>query len=197
MRKKLIPQDAPQVMVIDIPESDNPPHQNLYDKKYYRRSGTESLPMEHDLVASYFGRKTGPILKANFHALAKPTEFTGDPPFSNEFRVRVTIDNSGKRVGKYVEAIFIFPAPITCARSDGVEFGMTSVACILAYRPGNSATTSKFSILEMSSSILEIGFTVSKTYLDGHADDTFILWTIYADEMEPQQGSITLREVLT
>src|SRR6266446_8203445 len=33
VRKKLIPQDAPQIMIIDVPESENPPHQSLYDKK--------------------------------------------------------------------------------------------------------------------------------------------------------------------
>src|SRR5439155_2952418 len=61
VRKKVIPAAHPQVMVVEVPGSENPPHQSLYDKKYYRRSGTESLPMEHDLIALLFGRMLGPI----------------------------------------------------------------------------------------------------------------------------------------
>src|SRR5437870_4479895 len=50
-RKRLLPEGAPRVMVVDVLASTDPPHQSLGDKRYYRRSGTESLPMEHDVVA--------------------------------------------------------------------------------------------------------------------------------------------------
>jgi predicted HTH transcriptional regulator len=50
-QKRLIPNEQPRVMVIFVPQSDDPPHQNLVDKKYYRRAGIESFPMTHDLIA--------------------------------------------------------------------------------------------------------------------------------------------------
>jgi len=71
-------------MVVDIEGSEDPPHQNLADWRYYRRSGTESLPMEHDLVALLFGRRLGPILSVEFQTLGHLDSFNPrDPPMSN------------------------------------------------------------------------------------------------------------------
>src|SRR4051794_21179830 len=61
--------DGTAVMVVQIPESDEAPHQVLGDCRYYRRAGTQSRPMEHDLVALYFGRRRRPRLAVDVQAL--------------------------------------------------------------------------------------------------------------------------------
>jgi hypothetical protein len=196
VRKKVIPTTAPQIMLVDIPESENPPHQSLYDKKYYRRSGAESLPMEHDLVALYFGRRTGPLLGVQFHPLAKPSGFSGDPSFSNPFTVRVQIVNEGKRIGQYVEAIFIFPhsAHVRIPLKSGYWESIDSLY------PGFQVRqyTNNIGVFhpKMSKSILEIDLSVSKEYFDQKLDETFVQCTVYANEMDPRGGNITLRQLM-
>ena len=92
-RKKLIPPDAPRVMVVDIAASEDPPHQSLADKRYYRRSGEESVPMEHDLVAMHFGRRHGPSLEIGFERYDQLEPYSGEPPTSKPVRLRVSIRN--------------------------------------------------------------------------------------------------------
>lgn len=63
IQQRAIPPDNPQVLVVYVPQSRKSPHQSSADKKYYHRSGIESIPMGHDLVELHFGRRLGPILK--------------------------------------------------------------------------------------------------------------------------------------
>jgi len=182
-------------MIVDVPESDNPPHQSLYDKKYYRRSGTESLPMEHDLVALYFGKRTGPLLSLLFQPSDRPQVFTGDPLFSNDVSLRIAVLNEGKRVGKYVEVILMFPNP------DYVRPQISHVkwSNIDKLYPGSKAYQFSENIgvfhPKMRKSILEMAFNVSKEYFDRHAASPFMTWTVYADEMDPRRGTVSLRDL--
>jgi hypothetical protein len=194
LRKKVIPRDQPRVMLIDVPESEDPPHQSLHDKKYYRRSGVESLPMEHDLVALLFGRKTGPLLDVEFQSLKSPQQFVG-PLFYEEGLLRVFVRNSGRRIGRYVETILLFPPQeqvrITTKSGD--------VANIDSLHLGKQARqfAQNVSVFHprLRKSILELGIEVSKAYRDNNPDDALVSWTIFADEMNPRGGSVSLRDL--
>src|SRR5688500_4308542 len=96
-------------MVVYVPQSDGAPHQNAGDHKYYRRAGIESLPMPHDLVALYFGRRSGPLLSLRFDPLNRLRGFSGDPSISKPWEIRVYLENHGKRVARYAKAILDIP----------------------------------------------------------------------------------------
>lgn len=195
IRKKLVPQDRPQLMIIDVPESENPPHQNLYDKKYYRRSGTESLPMEHDLIALYFGRRTGPILSVIFQPLNRPDAPNGDPPFLSNLYLRIGVENSGKRIGKYVEVIIVFPP------ADHVRLHVHNINWmnINDLYPGRQARqfVANAGVFHpgLSKSILEMKVDISESYLREHGNDPFATWTVYADGMNPRDGAVSLHDL--
>ena len=110
IRRRLVPEANPQLLLIDIPESQDPPHQSLYDKRYYRRSGVECLPMEHDLVALKFGRRLSPALDLIMQPTSAPGEYQGGPPWTTQSNVRLFIQNVGRRVGREVVALLRFPA---------------------------------------------------------------------------------------
>ena len=195
IRKKLIPADAPQIMLIEVAASEDPPHQNLYDKKYYRRSGTESLPMEHDLVALHFGRRIGPLLSVQFRSLKRPTQFSGEPSFSDESLLRVLIENSGRRVGRFVEVIFLFPDQehVKISLKSG---NMESIDRLYQRRQARQFTENVDVFHPLTAkSIIEIGLAISKTYIEEKGEDPFVVWKIFADAMAPRQGSISLRDL--
>jgi len=195
LRKKLVPADQPQVMLIDVPASEDPPHQSLHDKKYYRRSGTESVPMEHDLVALHFGRRLGPLLELKFQSLRPPTQFAGDPPFTDQSLVRIFVENLGRRVGRFVEVLLIFPGEddlhIVTKQGPAVRIDQ------LYPRQQARQFTNNIGVFHphLPMSILEFGFQFSQRFMLHHPDDPFVKWQIYADEMPPRIGSVTLREL--
>ena len=165
VRKKVIPAAHPQVMVVEVPGSENPPHQSLYDKKYYRRSGTESLPMEHDLIALLFGRMLGPILDLKFQTLQPITGFTGDDPRSNEGIVRVLIENLGRRVGRFVQVVLLFPpSPEVVVR---VQSGNTTNIDNLYSGRQARQFSQDVSVFHprMRVSILELGLAVGRDFV--------------------------------
>ena len=196
IEKRLLPQGQPRVMVVYIPPSEEPPHQNLVGKKYYRRSGVESIPMEHDLVALHFGRRLGPILSLRFQPLNRPNTLGGDPAFSNELLLRVLVENAGKRIGRFVEVVLFFPeqghaTPIRAASGNAVN--------IDALHPGRQARqfTENIGVFHpgMSKRILELGFGLSKEFIANPPNEPFIEWIIYSDNMNPRQGTVSLREL--
>lgn len=64
VRKKPIDAEAGrQVLLFDVPTSPIAPHQLATDKVYYRRENAHSVPMSHDLIELYFGRRMQAILE--------------------------------------------------------------------------------------------------------------------------------------
>jgi hypothetical protein len=195
IRKRLIPEVNPRLMLVDVPESQDPPHQSLYDKRYYRRSGVECLPMEHDLVALKFGRRLSPVLELVPQPLSAPGDYQGDPPWTVPCRLRFFINNLGRRVGREVVALLRFPASSMLQVHDfrhtlenidrlydGIQarqFGNhTSV-----YHPG------------MNTSVAEIDFSFAKAEKSSLAELPLIEWTLFADEMLPRTGVVTLDSI--
>jgi hypothetical protein len=188
IRKKLIPGDAPIVMILDVPASEDPPHQSLHDKKYYYRSGSECIPMDHDLVAQKFGRKLAPILQLRAQSLSTPEEISTDPTWYKEARLRLLLENGGRRVGRYVNIILMFPPPEFVRLTD-VAMNLLDIDRLYpgaqarqfidnhnVYHPG------------MNVSIVEIGCTFAKSFVR-KADTVCVGWTLYAEDMNPRQGN--------
>jgi hypothetical protein len=192
---KMIPQDSPRVMVVYVPQSDGAPHQNAGDHKYYRRAGIESLPMPHDLVALYFGRRSGPLLSLRFDPLNRLRDFGGDPAISNPWEIRVFMENSGKRVAKYVKAIVFMPIePVphfkvtlgTHQRLDDLYPGQHALQFaenVGVIYPG------------LSTHMFTFKLRVTHDYAENQLQDPFLRWQIFCDEMEAKEGVLSLADL--
>lgn len=195
LRKKLIPPTDPKVLVVEVPPSEDPPHQSLYEKRYYRRSGSECLAMDHDLIALKFGRKLAPALDLVFAPLAAPSVFAGEPPWSNEAHLRLLISNGGRRIGRHVRLILRFPSTEAVRLSDR-KGTLTNIDALYSglqarqfsddagvFHPG------------MNTSVVELGVSFAESYAREKSDEPLIQWTLFADEMSPRQGEASLKEL--
>lgn len=81
------------VFLIDIPQSENPPHMAL--NRYYKRLNFMSIPMEHYEVADFFNRRRKPFLILR-------TEITKVENLNSEYKftLRFYIQNNGKAAAK-------------------------------------------------------------------------------------------------
>ena len=195
IRKKLIPPDNPQVMVVEVLASDDPPHQNLYDKVYYRRSLFECKAMEHDLVAMKFGRMLSPILDVHIESLVVLSMFSGEPPWSDLGRIPITISNTGRRVGRYINLLLLFPPRdvfritthnIKLHDIDNLYPTMQArqfVDNVGAYHPG------------LRTRIVDLDVSFTEAFAQESVDQPLIVWKLYVDEMSPRQGEVSLRDL--
>jgi hypothetical protein len=97
MRAKVLGDSDRLVLVYEVEPSPLAPHQFVPDARYYRREGPKSVPMSHDLVELFFGRRSGPLLRPRGDTVEMV-------PGGNEFRVRFTIHNAGAGVATDVLA---------------------------------------------------------------------------------------------
>jgi hypothetical protein len=99
LRSKTLPTGATaEALLFDIPASPIAPHQVTAHHKYYRRQGADSLPMTHDLVELYFGRRLHPKLEPHFQV----REFVEHDDGSVSFLALVGLLNSGGQVAREV-----------------------------------------------------------------------------------------------
>lgn len=180
-------------IIVYIPKSYETPHQSLVDKKYYRRSLTESIPMEHDIVELHFGRRLGPILslKVNIVENEKISKLKfNENNFSESITLRLSVNNSGQRVGKYVEIVLLFPSSDKIkiindnklSNIDNLYKGQNIQARQYTQNIGvfHPLTDKRFS---------DIAIEISKDYFNKiEPRESLITWNIFADEMQPMSG---------
>lgn len=85
------------IFLLDIPQSENPPHM-AFDKRYYRRLNFGNSPMEHYEVSDFFGRRRKPCLSL----IVELTEVdVKDSTY--QLKIRLFLQNSGKAIAKYTQ----------------------------------------------------------------------------------------------
>jgi hypothetical protein len=100
IRHKTIPVgDTPQAILLDVPQSPSAPHQVAGECRYYRRQGVESVPMSHDLVELYFGRRMQAKLEPIVLSYAEPEN---PDPSHVQCRVNLGLLNAGGQIGRDV-----------------------------------------------------------------------------------------------
>jgi hypothetical protein len=120
LQRRVLIRDNLTLMVVHVPQSDEAPHQSLTDHRYYRRAGAESLPMEHDLVELYFGRRRSPVLAVETEV--NRTAISGgfdDDGLSDEIGMRLFLVNRGRRVARYANVIFTWAKAAVVIQSRG------------------------------------------------------------------------------
>jgi hypothetical protein len=195
LKKKLIPNVAPHFMVIDVPASDDRPHQSLVDHKYYRRSGTENSPMDHDLVSMQFGRRTGPVLAVHLTRLVNFTTIITATQITNEMVLRVEVRNEGKRTAHHVELVLIFPSRdiVEVATKSGAVEGIDRL-----YMPNQARMIRlRDQVVHpgVTISVAELGFVFRENYFVNHQADPMMKWTVNAEDMVQKDGEISLAEL--
>jgi hypothetical protein len=85
------------IFLLDIPQSENPPHM-AFDKRYYRRLNFGNSPMEHYEVSDFFGRRK----KSCLNLTVEVTEVdVKDSTY--ELKIRLFLQNLGKAIAKYTQ----------------------------------------------------------------------------------------------
>ncbi len=86
--------DDPQVVfLIDIQQSENPPH--MVNNKYYFRHNFKCEPMQHYQVADFFNKRRKPLLYVKIDILDFDVK-------ENLLKLRFNINNKGKAIAKHV-----------------------------------------------------------------------------------------------
>ncbi len=80
------------IFIIDIPQSQNPPHMAA-DNRYYKRLNFQRVPMEHYEVSDFFGRRRKPILTLAPEICSIEAE-------KDTFSLRFYMRNEGKAIAK-------------------------------------------------------------------------------------------------
>lgn len=75
------------VMVIHVPMSYDGPHMFRQENRYYRRIGTENLPMDHQMIIDVFNRARRPELRVDLRVKSYPTEFILYPTIHNDGKI--------------------------------------------------------------------------------------------------------------
>jgi hypothetical protein len=195
IRKKLIPPLNPQVLLVNVPPSEDPPHQSLYGKCYYRRSGSECLPMEHDLIALKFGRKLSPVLDIFFQSIEAPKKFSGNPLWSDQARLRIFVRNSGRRVGRYLRLHLKFP-PADFVKIADLKQSLHKIDELYSGRQARQyVQNANVYHPGMDTSIAELGLSFSAVYASQKSDEPVVSWVLFADEMSPREGELFLNDL--
>jgi len=85
------------IFLLDIPQSENPPHM-AFDKRYYRRLNFGNSPMEHYEVSDFFGRRRKPCLSLIVELTAVDVKDS-----TYQLKIRLFLQNSGKAIAKYTQ----------------------------------------------------------------------------------------------
>lgn len=105
--------DGLVIFLIDIPQSENPPHM-ASDNRYYRRLNFRRVPMEHYEIADLFGKRRKPLL--NLIPELKDVKIQ-DSVY--QFNVRLLIANIGKAIARHAQlAISFFNLEIISIKGD-------------------------------------------------------------------------------
>ena len=153
--------------------------------------------MEHDLVALKFGRKLSPILDLMVQSVNAPTKYhIEDSEWKYTSRVRIKISSLGRRVARDVFALLRFPDKSMVALQTGYGSSLQNISDIQdvhqalqfdggrkAYHPG------------MQTVIGDVTVLLSEQLIKNAINIHFIEWTVFADEMEPLQGCVTMESL--
>jgi hypothetical protein len=203
------------VFVIQVPDSEQAPHQAI-DKRYYARVGGKSRPIGHRLVADIFGRRRYPQIDLEF-VIESSTYWEGGlllpgqrPEKRRKIELIVQARNIGRVYAQYVNCFiylptFLVPEPdLQDARVEEIE----GRSYFVWYRANTRRDVLKRELTGPTQygpswfdPILPTLAQIWKWELPEDFDesdlrsDTEILWAVYADNAPRRTGSVMIREI--
>jgi hypothetical protein len=189
--------DGRAVFVIEVPESEDAPHQSR-DRRYYLRIAGKSRPMSHRHVLDVLNRVRDPEVSIQRVDPYGDPEVVHDPRGPSALvRLRGTLINSGRALAKHVGCEFGLPrfaVNSECRRRTLETHGCTS----LSQRPGEVTfsfyhPTPVFPQQELSFG--ETWIAIHRTNLHHYTEGRVLLrWRIYADAAALREGQIDVQQ---
>ena len=209
--------DNKGLFIVEIPDSENAPHQ-ARDKKYYARIGGKSRPISHRMVLDIIGRARHP----KFSLSAKYIEYIQYHGEIVELYLKFTCRNIGEIYAQYVNCFVLAPELMIANKNDEssrIELGGTTTIDQKLYRElyfsnihkdlidfkpgfpgldGAKGTPHIYRHITRYNPVLPgLAFTgwvrlkIGKTEIPNYQNEV-ITWTIHADNMPPESGEIKL-----
>lgn len=204
------------LILVEIPESENAPHQ-ANDHKYYARVGGKSRPIQHRLVLDIMGRIKHPKMNVTCEVIPE-----GRYDGANERYVpilRFFCQNQGRVFATYVNGFIYIPATLASVREeeDAFEQNVKDIKYIRKYfdntiqdrvgqvdrylgRMGGTIKEptyiSRFNpVLPSRHCTTSVKLVVPLTQIADHAEEE-IFWEVYADSAPIERGRIQVAELV-
>jgi hypothetical protein len=181
------------VFVIDVPDSDEAPHQAL-DGKYYGRVGGKSRPLPHRLVMDIVNRRKYPVIEPTFAWSRDKGRSTSD---RHRYQLQITLTNHGPiRALNYLLQVKIpkaVPAEdphihgVTSEEQEGIRYVVFEYADRPGFIlfPGHTVDV-----------LTGLGYSLDRdVYNRIRSDDLELRWKTFADDMPPRHGSVRFAEL--
>jgi hypothetical protein len=106
------------IILVDIPDSDDAPHQSTREHRYFARVGGKSRPIGHRLVADIFHRRQHPLFNVEFSLRSETWVPQADPPVAilqakmkprREVTLTVRAQNRGKVYAEHLHLTLWIP----------------------------------------------------------------------------------------
>lgn len=184
------------VYVLEIPESEDAPHQ-ARDCRYYLRIAGKSRPMSHRHVLDVMNRRRDPkVVLERVDPYGEP-EFYADDPRGPVvlLRLRGTLANRGRALAQHVGCEFVLPRFAVSTESRRRILAATP-GVSLSQRPGEMTfsfyhPTPVFPQQELSFG--EVWIPVHNANLQHYTRGRVVLrWRVYADAAPFQEGHVDL-----
>ncbi len=104
------------VFLIDVPQSESPPHMAIPYHAYYKRLNFETVPMEHYEVADLFGRRRKPSLHFGYR-IRELSVVNG----AREFTLDLFIYNTGAAPAKNAQLLVALPTHVALRNEYGLQ----------------------------------------------------------------------------
>ncbi|MBA4419562.1 MAG: hypothetical protein C0391_00235 [Anaerolinea sp.] len=203
------------VYVIEIPDSENAPHQAL-DNRYYGRIASSSKPLEHQWIMDILGRRKYPDLEISFnYAFINPDDPNHCRRDGIQPVLRVKIKNKGRVYANYVNCILYIPAYLIefidikdeqksntieidtikyhrLTRENVFDEQFSPIGEIIGRAPGRyvpilPGTTHSY-VQNLSSRFNQYKFSFLK-------DSPYLKYELYADNAPCKSGKVVLRDI--
>jgi hypothetical protein len=183
------------IFVIEIPDSEQAPHQAT-DRKYYARIGGKSVPVSHRFVADIFGRSKYPQLEMVFGV-------TRGAEDDDLLILRAWCRNSGRVLARFVVIEILLPWGLLPAQAYNAAKGEKRYARFRFDNAEAERTSGPLSVGRanryapiLPSRGFEVHLQAMLNVLTKHDNaDAKIHWRIYADNAPPAIGEVALGQV--
>ena len=200
------------VVIVEVPDSEEAPHQAT-DKRYYARISGKSKPIGHRFVMDIANRRRSPVFRPELRLVRQesPSEGYDPPPFLD---LDVRFWNVGRVLARFANAWLEVPSvlcmyedadsgyyevhlsnlhkdlvnyerlPFSVSTTDGISGGGSLRYYVTRYDP----------VLPRLSFGERIRLGLSAEELEENRE-AVIKWTIYADNAGPQEGEVRLGDL--
>lgn len=184
------------VYVIEIPSSEDAPHQAL-DKRYYLRIAGKSRPMGHLNVEDVMRRTRHPRVDITRVGPYGGPEYDEDDPRGPKAIVcfQVFIGNLGRNLAHHVGAELHLPRPLV--NNDVRARVLDDPEIRLTQRPGELIFFRYHPIPLFPGQeifLQKLWVTVHAGNLDRYRCGALLRWRVYADDAKATEGSVNLRK---